>query len=365
MSKQAAPRRQVQQPRAVGAAVPAVGQPRPQPSAAPPPRPTNGATLPPAPSGRMSLTNVVSGRLVKPMRLLIYGLEGVGKSTFAAGAPNPIFLGAEDGTSELDVKRFPQPKIWGDVMEGVHELATTEHDYKTLVIDTLDWIEPLCWQRVCVLCAKPGKPPLRSIEEMGYGKGYVEAGGLWRQLTSGLERLRAEKRMDIVLLAHSWIKGFKNPSGDDFDRYELKLHKGAAALWREWCDAVMFAAHDVTTYEGDNKRTKGISSGARVLRTEHDAAWDAKNRYDLPASLALDWEAFAEAVAAHRPDDPERLRAQIARMLEQVVDNDKLTERVRNSVDNAADNAGELARILNKLSARIATTPTDDEEIPQ
>jgi hypothetical protein len=313
----------------------------------------------------MSLKNVVSGRLVKPMRLLVYGLEGVGKSTFAACAPSPIFLGAEDGTSELDVKRFPQPTCWSDVMEAVSELIATEHEYKTLVIDTLDWMEPICWQQVCIACAKAGRPPLRSIEEMGYGKGYVEAGGFWRQLTAALERLRATRRMDVLLLAHSWIKNFKNPGGEDFDRFEMKLHKGASAHWREWCDAVMFADHDVTTYEDDRKRVKGIGSGARILRTQHHAAWDAKNRYDLPPELPLDWEAFAEAAAAHRPDDPERLRSQIERALEQVEGNEKLCERVRNALENAGDNAGELARILNKLAAKIATTPTDESEEAQ
>lgn len=313
----------------------------------------------------MSLSKVVSGRITKPMRLLVYGLEGVGKSTFAACAPNPIFLGAEDGTSELDVKRFPQPTNVADMLEAIAELTTNEHDYKTLVIDTLDWAEPLVWHVVCVTCAKPGRPPLRSIEEMGYGKGYVEAGGIWRQIIAALERLRAERKMDVILLAHSWIKSFKNPAAEDFDRFEMKLHKSAAATWREWCDAVLFADHDITTYEDDRKRVKGIGSGARVLRTQHNAAWDAKNRYDLPPTIPLDWEAFAEAAAAHRPDDPERMIAQIERLLEQVTDDEKLTTRVRNSLANAGDNAGELARILNKLAARISTTPTDDEEASQ
>lgn len=352
MSKQAVPpRRQVQQPRAVVHA-----------TVVPP-----ATQLPPRASGRMSLSKVVSGRIVRPMRLCIYGLEGVGKSTFAASAPSPIFLGAEDGTSELDVKRFPQPQNVADVLEALSELATVEHDYRTLVIDTLDWMEPLIWYQVCVMCAKPGRPPLRSIEELGYGKGYVEAGGVWRTVIAALERLREAKRMDVVLLAHSWIKSFKNPGGEDYDRFEMKLHKGAAATWREWCDAVLFADHDITTYEDDRKRIKGIGSGARVLRTEHNAAWDAKNRYDLPPSLPLDWEAFGEAVAAHRPDDPERLRAQIERLLadieagEDSEGNARLLERVRNSLSNAGDNAGELARILNKLAARIATTPSDEE----
>jgi AAA domain len=369
MSKPAVPpRRQVQSPRANGAAAPAVttasaaGPAAPTAPTARPAVPANSTQLPQAPSGRMSLTNIVSGRIVKPMRLLVYGLEGVGKSTFAASAPNPIYLGAEDGTSELDVRRFAQPEQFVHLLEAIAELTTAEHGFQTLVIDTLDWAEPFIWKRVCETCAKPGRPPLRSIEEMGYGKGYVEAGGFWRQLIAALERLRERRRMDVVLLAHSEIKTFKNPAGEDFDRYQMKLHKGAAATWREWCDAVLFADHDITTYEDDRKRTKGIGSKARILRTEHNAAWDAKNRYDLPATLPLDWEAFAEAAAAHRPDDPARLRTQIDRLLEQVADNAKLVVRVGNARDNAGDNAGELARILNKLAAKIATTPTDDDE---
>lgn len=354
MSKQAAPRRPIPPP-----------QPRQVVNATVVQPPAASQLLPARASGRMSLSKVVSGRIVKPMRLLVYGLEGVGKSTFAACAPNPIFLGAEDGTSELDVKRFPQPDSVADIAEAIAELTTAEHDYKTLVIDTLDWAEPLVWRQVCIACAKPGRPPLRSIEEMGYGKGYVEAGGFWRQMIAGLERLREARKMDVILLAHSWIKSFKNPGGEDFDRFEMRLHKSAAATWREWCDAVMFADHDITTYEDDRKRVKGIGSGARVLRTQHNAAWDAKNRYDLPPTLALDWEVFAEAAAAHRPDDPERIGRQIEQLLEQVADQTKLVERVRNSIAAASGDAGELARILNKLAAKIATTPTDDEEASQ
>ncbi len=359
MSDSAVPRPVIKPPRAVAAAQAAAAAAQ---AAAP-----RGATLPGAPSGRMSLTKVISGRIAKPMRVLLYGIEGVGKSTFAAGAPSPIFLGAEDGTSELDVQRFPQPQHWTDVMEAVAELTTAEHAYKTLVIDTIDWLEPLCWAEVCRTCPLPGKRAgvkARSIEDYGFGAGYTEATGVWRQLIAALERLRAERQMDIVLLGHSWIRPFKNPTGSDYDRWETRLHKTAAGIWREWCDAVLFAAHDVSTYEDDRKRTKGISKGARILYTRHDAAWDAKNRYDLPASLPLDYGAFAEAVAAHRPDDPERLRAQIERMLAEVTGNDQLTTRVRNSVANAGDNAGELARIANKLAAQLAITPHDEETSP-
>ena len=326
---------------------------------------TAASTLPAKPSGRMSLSKVVSGRVAKPMRVLLYGIEGVGKSSFAASAPAGIFLGAEDGTAELDVERFPQPRSWPDVMEAIQELTDASHDYRTLVIDTIDWLEPICWQHVCATRVPAGKPPAPSIETFSYGKGYVEAMGLWRQLTAALERLREARKMDMVILAHSWIKPYKNPAGEDYDRFEMKLHKTAAGHWREWADAVLFAAHDVATYETDNKRTKGIASGARVIHTQHDAAWDAKNRYDLPPHLPLDWTAFIEAATARSPDDPSRIRAQIERTLAEVSDQQTLVTRVSNSVVAAGDDAAELARILNKLAAKISTTPTDDEEQTQ
>lgn len=345
------------------AAPPPPSDTKPQPSAAAaasanakaagalakPMQPSKVSALPPKPSGRMSLAKVVKGRLVKPIRVLIYGIEGVGKSMFAAGAPSPIFIGAEDGTSELDVARFPEPLTWADAMEAISELTTAEHDYQTCVIDTLDWLEPLCWAHVCTGKKDKAGKPITDIEGFGYGKGYTAALDHWRQLTAALERMRNARGLNTVLIGHSWIKAFKNPAGDDFDRYEMKLHAKAGGLLREWCDAVLFATHETLTYESNN-RVKGVSSGARVVHTERTAAFDAKNRYDLPDRLPLDWQAFAEAVAAHRPGDPTQLRARIDTLLALHTE-EKLVERVRASVVSAGDNAAELARIANKLSA--------------
>jgi hypothetical protein len=298
----------------------------------------------------MKLASVVKGKLQKPIRVLIYGIEGVGKSSFAAGAPEPIFIGAEDGTSELDIARFPEPRGWLEALEAIAELTTGEHDYQTLAIDTLDWLEPMCWAHVCATKRDKFGKPFADIEALGYGKGYTAALDEWRQLLSALERLRNQRGMNIVCIAHSWIKSFKNPVGDDYDRYEMKLHAKAAGIVREWSDAVLFATHETYTHES-NGRSKGISTGARVLHTQRTAAWDAKNRHDLPEALPLDWSAFAEAVAAHRPADPAALKAQIADLLKQA-DADVNT-RVTQALARVGDNAAELARIANKLAAMV------------
>jgi hypothetical protein len=302
----------------------------------------------PAPK-RMSLVGVVQGRVQKPIRALVWGVEGIGKSTFGSNAPSPIFLGAEDGTTELDVARFPEPSTWQDVFDAVTELTTAEHSYRTLVLDTLDWLEPLCWEHVCAKPDARGKR-ITSIEDFGYGKGYAAALDEWRRLLSAIERLRNTRNMHVVLLAHGWIKPFKNPDGPDYDRHELKLHPKAGGLLKEWCDAVLFANYETLTHEA-NGRTKGVSTGARVLHSQRRAAFDAKNRYDLPETLPLDWEAFAEAVAAHRPADPARLKARIATLLEHA--DVETSTKVTAALAKVGDDAAQLARIADKLAAAV------------
>lgn len=323
---------------------------KPQQPQTPPASPSAPAQAKPAAS-RMKLASVVKGRLAKPLRVLIYGVEGVGKSTFAASAPSPIFLGAEDGTSELDVARFPEPHTWPEMLEAITELTNGEHEYKTLVVDTLDWLEPMCWAHVCATKRDKNGKPFKDIEDLGYGKGYNAALDMWRLLLSALDRLRAKRSMNVVLLAHSWIKGFKNPQGEDYDRYEMKLHAKASGLFREWSDAVLFAQHETYTHERDG-RVKGISTGARVVFTTRSAAYDAKNRHDLPEKLPLDWESFAEAIAAHRPASPEELTARINALLEQA--DEQITNRVKVAVARAGNDAAQLARIANHLAATVS-----------
>lgn len=293
------------------------------------------------PPPRMSLGAVVTGRRPQPMRVLLYGVEGVGKSSFAAAAPAPIFLGAEDGTSELDVSRLPLAQEWQDVLDGIHILQTEKHSYKTLVVDTVDWAEPLLWKFVC---KRDGQT---SIESYGYGKGYVAALDEWQFFLQRLDGLR-RAGMHVVLLAHSWIKSFKNPEGEDFDRYELKLNNKAAGLLKEWTDCVLFANYE--TFAKKNEKTKavkGLSTGARFIFTERRAAYDAKNRYGLPTQLPLSWEAFAEAAAARHGTDKSALEQLIAQLP------DDKRARATEALKAAGDDPAKLASFQNRLNATL------------
>ena len=165
---------------------------------------------------RMTLGAITRGRVQAPLRVLCYGVEGVGKSTLGADSPTPVFLGAEDGTAHLDVSRLPQPETWRDVLDAVALLTRETHDFKTLVIDSLDWVEPLIHRFVC------DEAKVKSMEDVSYGKLYVAALEQWRLLINALDRLRTAKRMHVVMVAHALVKGFKNPEGPDYERYQLR-----------------------------------------------------------------------------------------------------------------------------------------------
>ena len=305
-------------------------------------------TSPNPPPKRMQIANVVKGRIVKPVRLLVYGPAGVGKSTFAAAAPRPIFIGAEDGTSELDVERFPQPSAWSDVFDALHELMTVPHDYQTVVLDTLDWLEPMCWRHVCEH-ARDGKHHA-SIEDFGYNKGYTAALDLWRELLARLEELRDKRAISVVMLAHTTIRPFQNPEGENYDRYQMKLNPQAAMLVREWADAVFFAFYETYTHEQKNGKTKGVSTGARMLGTQYAAAYEAKNRYELPERIPLDWPSFADAMAQRRTALMQALEAELARAPADI------QERVRKKlVTVASDDLTQIKRITIHLAARTTT----------
>lgn len=314
---------------------------------------TNNVSQPAAPPkpSKMLLTNVNRGILHKPIRVLLFSTEGLGKTTWASRAPSPIYIGTEDGTSNVDVARFPEPTAWSDVFDALHVLTHDAHEFKTVVFDTVDWLEPLCWQAVCA------RAKIASIEDLNFGKGYTAALDEWRLLLVRLEKLRATKAMHVILLAHAWVKSFKNPEGDDFDRYELKLHAKSGGLLKEWVDAVLFGNYETFTHKTKQDRIKGMDSGARVVHTQRRAAWDAKNRYDLPETMPLDWEIFAEHVASHRPGEPAHIRKRIAQVLaESPTLSADVAAKVRASAEKAGEDAAELARIADKLTGMVQTT---------
>lgn len=244
----------------------------------------------------ISLSSVTTGDAIKPPRIVVYGGDGVGKTTFAAGAPSPIFIRAEDGLGLLKVAAFPPATLFSDVLDAMRALASEEHQYKTLVVDSLDWLEQLIWAQVA------REKNLHHIEELGYGKGYLLADDQWARFFLGCDVLRERKGMQIILICHAEIKRFDAPDTAPYDRYQLKLHKRASARAAEWADIVAFAQHETVVRESDvgfNKKvTRGVGTGERLLQVTETPAFDAKNRYALSSPLPLNYPALRDALRA-------------------------------------------------------------------
>lgn len=240
----------------------------------------------------MRLDQIQTGRQIRPRRVTLYGVHGIGKSTFGAMAENPIFIPTEDGLADIDCAKFPVAQTYRDVMDAIGALYTEEHEFRTVVVDSVDWLERLIWAEVCV------KKGVKSIEDIGYAKGYVFALTQWREVLSGLDALLHERGMQVVLLAHAAIEKFSNPETESYDRFAPKLDKRASSLVQEWCDEVLFANYKVytkTSDEGFNKtRAQGVGSGERVIRTMELPAHVAKNRLNLPLEIPLDYREFAK-----------------------------------------------------------------------
>jgi hypothetical protein len=307
------------------------------------------AAVPPAAPRpvRMTLQSIAKGKRRAPYRLLVHGVDGVGKSTFGANAPSPVFLGTEDGTEHLDVARFPAPQSWEDVLDAIRTLAAEPSAYQTLVLDTLDWAEPLLWRFLCE------REKAKSIEEVGggYGKGYQAALDEWRVLLAALERLQRERGTHVILLAHSFIKPFKNPEGDDYDRYIIKLNEKAAALIREWCSGVYFANYETFAVKDKAKRVRGVSTGARLIYTQRTAAYDAKDRHELPESLPLSWAEFAAAAERGQAADPEALKAEISRKAKLL--GGEMERETLASLERNANDASKLSQLNQWVNAKV------------
>lgn len=228
-----------------------------------------------------------------PPRVVIHGDGGVGKTTFAAEAFKPIFLPFEDGLSGMEVDAFPRLSSYQEAIDAIAALAEGGHEYSTVVVDSLDWLEPLIWTEVAKRAGKS------SIEEIPYGKGYAEATPMWRQILDGLNYLRESRGMAVILIAHSQIKHFEAPDSEPFDRYTIKLHKTADALVREWADIIGFAHHETAIKKESNgfsTRARGVGTGRRLLRVIETPACVAKNRYGLPDVIPLKWDSLVGAM---------------------------------------------------------------------
>lgn len=240
----------------------------------------------------MSKYQVTSGVIPAPVKVVLYGPEGIGKSTFASQFPDPIFIDAEGGTKQLDVRRLPRPTSWAMLLDEVAEVRKGNIPCTTLVLDTADWAEALCIQSICA------KAKVDGLEGFGYGKGYVYAKEAFAKLLDELEEVVAGGR-NVVVLAHAMIAKFEQPDAvGNYDRWQMKTTKQVAPLLREWCDMLLFANYKtVVEKSGSSPNAKNKASGGRrVLYTTHHPCWDAKNRFGLADELPLDYQAIAAII---------------------------------------------------------------------
>ena len=242
------------------------------------------------------LASITRGKRLRAPKIVVYGPPKVGKSTFAASSPKAIGIITEEGLDNIDVDAFPRAASLDDVMSAIKTLYSEAHEYQTVFVDSLDWLEPLILAKVCQ------EHRVKNIEEIGYGKGYIFAEDLWRTFFAGLDALRNDRNMTVICIAHEQINKVKNPVlADDYDAYSLKLNKKAVGIINEWADVIGFAAHEVivrTTDAGFNQKdTKAVSTGARKLHLNPHPAYVAGNRYGIP-DTPLSWAAFSQALAA-------------------------------------------------------------------
>lgn len=297
------------------------------------------------------LSQVTRGRIKQPLLCLFYGPDGAGKSSLGAEAPGAIFLGPEKGTFNLDVARLPAPKSFSDVMAALNELATEQHPFKSLVIDSLDWIEPIVYDHVV---AAQNNPKIKSIEDLGYGKGYIFAIDCWREMQGALTKLR-DRGMNIILIAHSQVKDAKDPTvTQDYARYQLKLNDKAAALWREYVDIVGFLNFETVTAADKAGKTRAYGDGERFLFTERRPAFDAKSRFRIPFQIEMKlgqmWSALTQAVDAANPNDPAALLESIRGLLLNI--KDPATVKHATESTNQAIQAKDLAQ-LQRIHAKL------------
>lgn len=240
---------------------------------------------------------ITKGKIRKAIKLVIYGTEGIGKSTFASHFPDPLFIDVEGSTVEMDVARLDPPTSWQMMLAQI-DFVIQQRPCKTLVIDTADWAEKLCIRNLCANRSWKG------IEDAGYGKGYVylaeEFGNMLNKLNDVIDA-----GINVVITAHAQIKKFEQPDEmGAYDRYELKLEKKTSPLLKEWTDILLFANYKTysVAVDKDGKKRKA-QGGQRVMYTAHHPCWDAKNRHGLPEELPFDFTSIAHLYTERMPVD--------------------------------------------------------------
>jgi GTPase SAR1 family protein len=234
------------------------------------------------------------GKRSRAIKCLLYGPEGIGKSTFSSKFPNPVFIDTEGGTDYMEVSRTPKPSSWTMIMEQVKYFINHHAELGTLVIDTVDWAEKMCIEHVCA------SKQVKGIEDFGYGRGYIYLAEEFGRLLNLLDELM-NKGVHILLVAHASMRKFEQPDElGSYDRWELKLGKKTAPLVKEWVDTILLANYKTLVInvdgQGAQKGKNKAQGGKRIMYTSHHPCWDAKNRWDLPEELPFEFAAIAHCI---------------------------------------------------------------------
>lgn len=241
------------------------------------------------------LSSITSSKAFPAQKIIIYGVPGIGKTTFASTFPSPLLLRTEDGASALDIPTFPKVISSLTELDAALKALRGQHNFKTLILDSLDWLEPVVWQHVC---QKEGKG---NIEDFGYGKGYVKVDEVWRIIHAKLDRLREQRGMHIVAIAHAVPTTYDPPDSDSYQRYSLKLQKRGAALWMEWAEMVLFLNYKAKVVQEEGGKAKARGSGERIIYTQERPAYQAKSRWPLDPEIFIGndptWAAFHEQLS--------------------------------------------------------------------
>ena len=269
--------------------------------------------------------NISSGIQPHPVKMVLYGVEGIGKSTFASKAPDPLFIDTEGSTKDLNVKRVdPSPKTWMELVTYIQEIRNSNEVFcKTLVIDTADWAERMCIQHICDKNQKTG------IEDWGYGKGYTYVYEEFGKLINALTDI-VNKGINVIILAHASLRKFEQPDENgSYDRYTLKLNDSPktsiANMIKEWADLVLFANYKTFVVDVDGK--KKAQGGQRVMYTTHNPCWDAKNRDGLPEEIPFDFSSIAHVIPDFKKSVPQPTTTVDRGDFEEIIDNTAETDK--------------------------------------
>lgn len=295
---------------------------------------------------------ITDGIINSAKKVVFYGPEGIGKSTFASKFPDPLFIDTEGSTNELSVKRLPKPTSWQMLIQEVQWVIQAK-PCKTLIIDTADWAERLCVEAVCSKHGKSG------VEEFGYGNGYTYTAEEWGRFLNLLQDVIDNANINVLLNCHSIIRKFEQPNEmGAYDRYELKLGKKTtgqtAPLTKEWADIVLFANYKTFSVAADKEGKKHKAQGGqRVMYTTHHPCWDAKNRFGLPEEMPLDYSGIAHIFDRAVQDSIPVQSQSVAQSMESVS-----TQAVQPQVETTQNISQKIDPLGSELEPVIKTAET-------